>query len=68
MNLSYRLGWLCFRFMYATYFRWRVFNAERVPRTGPVILASKIDCSKREISTSERSPFGGKVERDQALS
>ena len=40
MNLSYRLGWLFFRFLYATYFRWRVFNAERVPATGPVILAS----------------------------
>ena len=40
MNLSYRLGWLGFRVMYGTYFRWRVFNAERVPLTGPVILAS----------------------------
>lgn len=26
--------------MYATYFRWRVYNPERVPQTGPVILAS----------------------------
>jgi len=40
MNLSYRLGWLFFRAVYATYFRWRVFNPERVPLTGPVILAS----------------------------
>jgi 1-acyl-sn-glycerol-3-phosphate acyltransferase len=40
MNLSYRLGWLGFRLMYATYFRWRVFNPERVPLTGGVILAS----------------------------
>ncbi len=40
MNLSYRLGWLSFRAVYATYFRWRVFNPERVPATGPVILAS----------------------------
>jgi 1-acyl-sn-glycerol-3-phosphate acyltransferase len=40
MNLSSRLGWLFFRFLYATYFRWRVFNAERVPCSGPVILAS----------------------------
>jgi 1-acyl-sn-glycerol-3-phosphate acyltransferase len=31
---------LLFRFAFATYFRWRVFNPERVPRTGPVILAS----------------------------
>jgi len=40
MNLSYRLGWLSFRFFFATYFRWRVFNPERVPVEGPVILAS----------------------------
>ena len=40
MNLSYRLGWTFFRLMYATYFRWRVFNPERVPQTGAVILAS----------------------------
>ena len=40
MNPSYRLGWLVFRAMYATYFRWRVFNAENVPVRGGVILAS----------------------------
>jgi 1-acyl-sn-glycerol-3-phosphate acyltransferase len=40
MNLSYRIGWTCFRVMYAMYFRWRVFNPERVPQTGGVILAS----------------------------
>jgi len=40
MNPSYRLAWLGFRAMYRIYFRWRVFNAERVPPTGPVILAS----------------------------
>jgi 1-acyl-sn-glycerol-3-phosphate acyltransferase len=40
MNLSYRLGWLGFRAMFAVYFRWRVFNPERVPLTGGVILAS----------------------------
>src|SRR5664279_4069662 len=40
MNLVYYLGWFCFRAVYATYFRWRVFNPERVPRTGPVILAA----------------------------
>src|ERR1022692_4233246 len=40
MNWVYYLGWSCFRLMYATYFRWRVFNPERVPLTGPVILAS----------------------------
>jgi 1-acyl-sn-glycerol-3-phosphate acyltransferase len=40
MNFSYRLGWLGFRLLYATYFRWRVFNPERVPQTGGVILAS----------------------------
>jgi 1-acyl-sn-glycerol-3-phosphate acyltransferase len=40
MNPSYRLGWLGFRLMYATYFRWRVYNPERVPLDGAVILAS----------------------------
>src|SRR5579859_8111128 len=40
MNFPYRLGWLFFRAWYATYFRWRVFNPERVPTTGAVILAS----------------------------
>jgi 1-acyl-sn-glycerol-3-phosphate acyltransferase len=40
MNFVYFLGWCFFRTIYATYFRWRVFNAERVPLKGPVILAS----------------------------
>jgi 1-acyl-sn-glycerol-3-phosphate acyltransferase len=40
MNFSYRLGWMFFRAWYATYFRWWVFNPERVPETGAVILAS----------------------------
>lgn len=40
MNLSYRIGWALFRLMYATYFRWRIWHRERVPRTGPVILAA----------------------------
>jgi 1-acyl-sn-glycerol-3-phosphate acyltransferase len=40
MNPSYRLGWLVFRALFATCFRWRVFNPERVPATGGVIIAS----------------------------
>ena len=40
MNPSYFIGWSFFRFVYATYFRWRVFHPERVPLSGPVILAS----------------------------
>lgn len=40
MTVSYSIGWNSFRLIFATYFRWRVFNPERVPRTGPVILAS----------------------------
>jgi 1-acyl-sn-glycerol-3-phosphate acyltransferase len=40
MNPVYYVGWTLFRLMYATYFRWRVFHPERVPLTGPVILAS----------------------------
>jgi 1-acyl-sn-glycerol-3-phosphate acyltransferase len=40
MNFVYFLGWSFFRTVYKLYFRWRVFNAERVPLKGPVILAS----------------------------
>ena len=40
MNPSYFVGRSLFRLMYATYFRWRVYNPERVPPTGPLILAS----------------------------
>ena len=40
MNFVYFLGWCFFRTIYATYFHWRVFNAERVPLKGPLILAS----------------------------
>jgi 1-acyl-sn-glycerol-3-phosphate acyltransferase len=40
MSLSYRIGWTLFRALYAVYFRWRVYNAERVPLQGGVILAS----------------------------
>ena len=39
MNLSYRLAWIFFRTVYTLYFRWRVFHPERVPASGPVILA-----------------------------
>lgn len=40
MNPVYFLGWCFFRFIYAAYFHWRVFNPERVPLAGPVILAA----------------------------
>jgi 1-acyl-sn-glycerol-3-phosphate acyltransferase len=40
MNFVYLLGWSGFRLLYATYFRWSVYNPERVPLSGPVILAS----------------------------
>jgi 1-acyl-sn-glycerol-3-phosphate acyltransferase len=40
MNLVYLIGWTFYRCLFATYFRWQVYNAERVPLTGPVILAS----------------------------
>jgi 1-acyl-sn-glycerol-3-phosphate acyltransferase len=40
MNFVYWLGWSFFRLVFATYFRWRVFDAERVPTQGAVILAS----------------------------
>jgi 1-acyl-sn-glycerol-3-phosphate acyltransferase len=40
MNPVYFIGWCLFRLVFRVYFRWRVFNPERVPREGPVILAS----------------------------
>jgi 1-acyl-sn-glycerol-3-phosphate acyltransferase len=40
MNPIYVLGWWTFRAIYKFYFRWSVYNAERVPLNGPVILAA----------------------------
>jgi len=40
MNRYYLAGWICFRALYRFYFRWRVYNPERVPLKGPVILAA----------------------------
>src|SRR5262249_5586385 len=40
MNPVYLLGWIAYRAVFRFYFGWRVFNQERVPLTGPVILAS----------------------------
>jgi len=40
MNLSYRIGWIIFRAVFAIYFRWRTFGAENVPMNGGVILAA----------------------------
>ena len=40
MNPVYFLGWSFFRALYKFYFGWRVYNPERVPLKGPVILAS----------------------------
>ena len=40
MNVPYFIGWCAFRALYKFYFRWRVYNAERVPLEGAVILAS----------------------------
>jgi 1-acyl-sn-glycerol-3-phosphate acyltransferase len=40
VNFSYRLGWIFFRAVFKIYFRWRVYNPERVPLNGGVILAA----------------------------
>jgi 1-acyl-sn-glycerol-3-phosphate acyltransferase len=40
MNPVYFVGWCAYRAVFILYFRWRVYNAERVPLDGPVILAS----------------------------
>jgi 1-acyl-sn-glycerol-3-phosphate acyltransferase len=39
MNPVYYCGWIFFRTVYKVYFRAKWFNAERVPTSGPVILA-----------------------------
>ena len=40
MNFIYYCCWRCFRTLYQTYFRARMYNTERVPSSGPVIIAS----------------------------
>lgn len=40
MNWSYRLGWIFFRTLFATYLPTRFLNARHVPTQGPVILAA----------------------------
>ena len=40
MNIVYFIGWCGYRALFKLYFRWRVYNSERVPLEGPVILAS----------------------------
>jgi 1-acyl-sn-glycerol-3-phosphate acyltransferase len=40
MTVCYAVGWHFFRCYFSIYHRFRVFNVERVPLQGPVILAS----------------------------
>lgn len=40
MNFSYRIGWIFFRTFFSTWVRCRYCNPERVPLSGPVILAA----------------------------
>ncbi len=40
MNLYYFAAWVGFRLLYNFYFGCRVYNPERVPQSGPVVLAS----------------------------
>jgi 1-acyl-sn-glycerol-3-phosphate acyltransferase len=40
MNTVYFIGWCCYRALFKLYFRWRVYNSERVPLEGGVILAA----------------------------
>ena len=40
MGVTYWICWTLCRCIYATYFRWKVYHPERVPLTGPVILAA----------------------------
>jgi 1-acyl-sn-glycerol-3-phosphate acyltransferase len=40
MNPVYFIGWASYRLLFRVYFRCRILHADRVPMTGPVILAS----------------------------
>jgi 1-acyl-sn-glycerol-3-phosphate acyltransferase len=40
MNPLYFTGWCFYRTVFALYFRWRVYNSERVSQKGAVILAA----------------------------
>lgn len=40
MKFHYRFCWWLLRGLFLIYFRWRVVGANRIPKTGPVILAS----------------------------
>jgi 1-acyl-sn-glycerol-3-phosphate acyltransferase len=40
MNIPYFIGWCGYRALFKLYFRWRVYNSERVPLEGGVILAA----------------------------
>ena len=40
MKLIYRIPWSLLHVIFGVYFRWRVYNKERVPSSGPIILAS----------------------------
>ncbi|MBI4324740.1 MAG: 1-acyl-sn-glycerol-3-phosphate acyltransferase [Chloroflexi bacterium] len=40
MKFIYYVAWMLFRVIFAGYFRRRVFNVERVPLSGPLILAA----------------------------
>src|SRR5262245_24574524 len=40
MKLIYRIPWSLLHVIFGVYFRWRVYNPERVPSSGPLILAS----------------------------
>jgi 1-acyl-sn-glycerol-3-phosphate acyltransferase len=40
VNIPYFIGWCAYRAVFKFYFGWRVYNPERVPLQGGVILAS----------------------------
>ncbi len=40
MKFAYLLGWCAFKTIFKFYFRYQVYNADRVPKKGPVILAA----------------------------
>ena len=58
MKAVYYVPWILCRAVFSTYFRWKVYEANRVPSTGPVVLAAN------HASLLDPPLVGAALERD----